>query len=165
MPITTPNRTLLDLAASDLPDEPLERAVHEAEVQRRTSAPSLLSYCAEATGRPGVKRLRDLVTPGPAPTRNRFEDRLLRLLSEHGLPHPVCNTKLHNIEVDFYWPDARLVVEADGLRVHDTPYGRKRDRRKQARLEEHGFRVLRVSWEQLTMEPDRTAERIRRALE
>jgi hypothetical protein len=164
MPITTPNRTLLDLAASPLPDEPLARAVHEAEVQRRASAPSLLSYCAEATGRPGVKRLRELVAPGPAPTRNRFEDRFLRLLADHGLPRPVCNTKLHGIEVDFHWPDARLVVEADGLRVHDTPYARRRDRRKQARLEEHGMRVLRVGWEQVTGEPARTAVRVRRAL-
>jgi Protein of unknown function (DUF559)/Transcriptional regulator, AbiEi antitoxin len=164
MPITTPNRTLLDLAASHLPDEPLARAVHEAEVQRRTSAASLLSYCAEATGRPGVKRLRELVAPGPAPTRNRFEDRFLRLVADHGLPHPVCNTKLHGIEVDFHWPDARLVVEADGLRVHDTPYARQRDRRKQARLEEHGLRVLRVGWEQVTGEPARTAVRVRRAL-
>lgn len=164
MPITTPNRTLLDLAATDLPDEPLERAVHEAEVQRRISVPSLLGYLAETPPRPGTKRLRRLITPGPAPTRNRFEDRLLRLLAEHGLPHPVCNTKLHGMEVDFHWPDSRLVVEADGLRVHDTPYARRRDRRKQARLEEHGLRVLRVTWEQLTMEPDRTAARNRRAL-
>jgi very-short-patch-repair endonuclease len=165
MPITSPNRTLLDLAASPLPDEPLARAVHEAEVQRRTSVPSLLGYCAEAKGRPGVTRLRALITPGPAPTRNRFEDRLLRLLADHGLPHPVCNTHLHDAEVDFRWPKHGLVVEADGLRVHDTAYARARDRRKQATLEANGLRVLRVTWGQLTGEPGRTAERIRRALE
>src|SRR3954464_12409784 len=99
MPITTPNRTLLNLAATDLPDEPLERAIHEAEVQRRTSAPSLLRYLAESPPRPGTKRLRHLVTPGPAPTRNRFEDRLLALTARHGLPRPLCNTVLHGVEV------------------------------------------------------------------
>jgi hypothetical protein len=132
MPITSPDRTLVDLAGSNLPDESLERAVHEAEVQRRVSVPSLLSHLAEAPPRPGVRRLRRLITPGPAPTRNRFEDRVLELTARHGLPRPLCNTVLHGVA------RGRL------LRVHDTSYALARDpRRKQAWLEEERSRTAR----------------------
>lgn len=164
IPITTPARTLLDLAASSLPDQGLQRAVHEAEVRRRVSVPALHRFLAEAKGRPGTKRLAAVIAPGPAPTRSAFEDRILALVDAHGLPRPRCNAHIHGVEVDFHWPEHGVVLEADGLRFHDTPVRRARDRAKQARLEARGQRVLRATWEQATGEPEQTVARLRGAL-
>ena len=49
---------------------------------------------------------------------------------------------------DFRWPAQRLVVEADGAAWHDHRIAREDDAERQALLEDHGERVLRVTWEQ-----------------
>jgi very-short-patch-repair endonuclease len=162
IPVTTVPRTLVDLAATLTPHQ-LANVIHEAAYRKRFNATATQQAMARAQGRDltNLHAALHAHASGSAGTRSALEDEFL----QRATSKPVVNTKLHGIEVDFHWPGARLVVEADGLRVHDTAYARRRDRQKQARLEEHGLRVLRVSWEQLTTEPGRTAARIRRALE
>jgi very-short-patch-repair endonuclease len=58
----------------------------------------------------------------------------------------------------------RLIVEVDGARYHDTPFARRNDLNKQARLEAAGYRVIRLTWDQVTRRPAQTAARINRAL-
>jgi len=72
------------------------------------------------------------------------------------LPRPV--------EVDFLFAEARLVVETDGARYHDNRIAREADATRQAMLEAAGYRVLRVSWRQVTREPEQTSRRLRAAL-
>jgi very-short-patch-repair endonuclease len=55
-------------------------------------------------------------------------------------------------EVDAVWDRERLVVEVDGYRYHRTRAKFERDRRKDAQLLAVGYRVLRVTWRQLTRE-------------
>ena len=59
------------------------------------------------------------------------------------------------LEVDFVWPDKRLVVETDGHAVHGTRFAFERDRRRDQRLLLEGWRVARFTWRQLA---DRPAE-------
>ena len=52
-----------------------------------------------------------------------------------------------------------LVLEADGAH-HDDPFERVADRERQAILEAHGFRVIRVTWAQAIARPGATLRRI-----
>ena len=71
MPITTPARTLLDLAAN-LTAAELERAIAEAQVRRLVRPRELVDQLERNAGRRGVGALRGaLGTPGePAATRS-----------------------------------------------------------------------------------------------
>jgi very-short-patch-repair endonuclease len=64
---------------------------------------------------------------------------------------------------DFRWPEQRLVVEADGAAWHDTKLAREDDAQRQALLEAHGERVLRVTWDQAIARPAQTLARMRAA--
>src|SRR5215210_6344954 len=55
--VTTPARTLLDIASST-PRAELERLVEEVQVQRLASPAELLAVIGRGAGRPGVRRLR-----------------------------------------------------------------------------------------------------------
>jgi very-short-patch-repair endonuclease len=64
---------------------------------------------------------------------------------------------------DFRWPAQRLVVEADGAAWHDHRFAREDDAERQALLERHGERVLRVTWSQAVARPHETVARLRAA--
>ncbi len=53
-------------------------------------------------------------------------------------------------ELDFYWPERRVVLEVDGDRYHRTPKDRERDRVKDAKLMAAGLIPMRITdtrWE------------------
>lgn len=164
IPVTTPARTLLDLAGA-VPPNVLRRALREAEVQRLIDSSTLPD---SAHGRDGAARLRELAAPGPTPTRSELEDRTLELLTRHGFPAPQVNATLRiagsSYEVDFLFHDHRVIVEADGERYHATPLARRHDAARQAVLEAAGYRVLRLTWAQVTRDENQTAARLRRIL-
>ena len=62
--------------------------------------------------------------------------------------------------VDFYCHDLRLIVELDGL-VHDRPEQAKKDQKRNARLEDLGYKILRVTNDVVLRDPDCFAEMIR----
>ena len=152
--ITAPARTLLDLAAM-APRAVLERLVEEAQVQRLVSAGDLRAAIVRGTGRPGVRKLREVVDLLDVPlfTRSEGEKLLRSLVRSAGLPQPRTNVRRGGWEVDAVWDAERLVVEVDGRRYHDTQPQFERDRRKDADLVLAGYRVLRFTWRRLTREP------------
>jgi hypothetical protein len=159
-----PPRTLLDLA--DVAGErTLRRAVRQALVQRQVDERALHGQLARARGRHGARRLAALIADGPAPTRSELEDRTLELLRTHGLPRPVVNARLTGlprpVEVDFLFVEHALVIEADGARYHDNRIAREDDAACQAMLEAAGYRVVRVTWVQVTRETAQTVRRLR----
>ena len=168
IPVTTPARTLLDLAGV-LGAKALARAVHEGEVQRVVTNIDLREQLHAATGRREVAVLRALVDQGPVPTRSELEDATFALLRRHGFPRPEINTRPPGlpawVEVDFLLGGTPVVIEVDGDRFHATRWRRRLDARKQALLEAAGYRVIRLTQEQVTAESAQTVRRIRRALE
>ena len=89
---------------------------------------------------------------------------MLTLIERIGLPSPRTNVRVLGYEVDFLWPDARLVVETDGYGSHGTRRAFERDRQRDARLTAAGYRVLRFTWWQLANEPEVVAARLAEAL-
>ncbi len=92
-----------------------------------------------------------------AETRSWLEELLLRVCREHGLPLPAVNVPLLGYEVDFLWPDARFVVEADGGR-HLEPRQRDRDNERDIVLARAGYLVRRYSHRAMSRERAVAAE-------
>jgi uncharacterized protein DUF559 len=117
--------------------------------------------------RPGAKRLRRIAAAGVAPTRSELEDVVLDLILAAGLGRPDVNVPVmldgRRIVPDFRWPDQRLIIEADGRAWHDNKLAREDDAERQALLEAHGERVVRVSWEQAVSHAAQTVRRLQTA--
>ena len=154
IPVTAPSRTLLDLAAT-LSTRALARAIEAADRHQLLDIPELTGLCEASSGRKGTGRLSSLLAhhrPVPA-TRSELERRFLRLCRDAGLPRPAVNVPVEGVEVDFLWPDARLVVELDGYAFHRDRESFEHDRRRDATLQAAGYHVLRVTYRRLVEEP------------
>jgi very-short-patch-repair endonuclease len=64
---------------------------------------------------------------------------------------------------DFRWAEQRIVIEADSVAWHSGELARKDDAERQALLEAHGERVLRVTWHEAVARPSQTLSRIEAA--
>jgi very-short-patch-repair endonuclease len=161
IPVTTPARTLIDLA-DVLTRRQLERALDEAAYLRLD-----LSDLQPRPGRRGSGVLAEVLErhkPGTTRTRTKLEERMLSLCHRFRLPTPEVNATIEGYEVDFVWRHERLIVETDGWAAHGTRSAFERDRRRDADLLAAGWRVLRVSHERLEREPEWVARRIAEAL-
>jgi very-short-patch-repair endonuclease len=164
IPITSPARTLLDLAVV-VPTDAFERALAEAEARRLVRERDLKDVLSRNRGRRGAGVLRAFFVGQEAVLqRSRAERRLLSLVRAAALPAPELNTRLGRFEVDFLWRAERLVVEVDGYAFHGGRAAFERDRRRDAELQSEGLRVMRITWRQLVGEPDAVVARLTRAL-
>ncbi len=165
--VTAPARTVLDLAAEMSP-KALRRMVRQAFADRILSARQLHDVLARSPRHPGAARLRALLADGYVPTRSELEDRALNLVVAAGIERPEVNPRLvlggRTIEPDLLWRELRVVVELDGAAWHEERLAREDDAERQALLEAHGYRVLRITWRQLVDHPRQTIARIRAAL-
>jgi very-short-patch-repair endonuclease len=174
IPCTTPSRTLVDLAGS-VGQKSLRRAVEQAAVLRIFDIDAIDAAMDQGKGRRGMPQLRAIVEPWRAEdsivprVRSVLEAVLLSLIVTHGLPRPLCNHKLRvggrEIEVDFLWPEQRLVVESDGYATHGTKAAFERDPRRDQDLLLSGYRVARFTWDQVEREPTKTVTTIAHLLE
>jgi hypothetical protein len=120
----------------------------------------------EIVTRGGVGRTPDGAVPD---VRSDFEALVLPRLLSTGLPRPACNQTLQvgdeRLTVDFLWEGRRLVVETDGAQTHATPVAFQRDRRRDQLLVAGGYRVARITWDQMKRELDEVVGRIAHGLE
>jgi very-short-patch-repair endonuclease len=166
LPITSPARTIVDLAGS-LGYRALRRTVRQALALGLVELGTLVEMLGRLGPRRGIRKLRKILATGPAPTRSLLEDVVLDLILNGGLDHPHVNEPMvlegRRVVPDFRWPRQRLVVEADSRAWHDDKVSREDDAERQALLEAHGERVLRVTWAQAIAQPRQTLARIRAA--
>ena len=176
IPVTNPLRTMVDLAAVLKPG-----AVEDA-LDAGLRWPSLFSVRAvEATlhelagkGRGGTGVLKTILEErvfGKAVSDSDLEKRMGKLLRRASLPpavfHYVVNTPagVFLAEVDFAYPEVKLVIEVDGFDAHGTPRAMAKDFVRQNGLVPYKWHVLRFTWRQVTEEPEMVAGVIRRTLE
>ena len=155
--VTSPARTLIDLA--DLaPRRTLERAVDEAEYLRLDC-----TGLAPRHGRRGTGVLTSVLAvhrAGSTRTRSDLEELFIALCDKHCLPRPEVNVYIEGYECDFVWPEQRLIVETDGGAAHGTTRAMKRDPVRDADLMIAGWRVWRLSCQQLLSDPDTVVEQL-----
>jgi hypothetical protein len=154
IPVTTPVRTLID-QGTDLTPKRLERIVNEADKHDVIDPEALRTALDDYAGERGVKPLRTLLDR----LTFRLSDTELEVLfrpiaAKAGLPTPLTKEMVNDFEVDFYWPDLRLVVETDGWRYHRTPSAQTRDARRDQTHTASGLTPLRFSHYQVAHEPE-----------
>ena len=163
IPITSPARTLLDLAAY-LPQRDLDRATDEARVHHLVTDHSLNEQFRRYPHHRGTAALRKAIQTEPALTRSEAERTFLELVRAARLPEPEVNARVGLYEVDFFWRDRNLIVEVDGYAFHSSRSSFERDRRRDAELQAAGCRVLRLTWRGVTGERELTVATVTRAL-
>ena len=83
LPVTTPARTLLDLATS-VPSAVLERAYAEAQVRRLVTPDDIRAELASHRGAPAMRQILDTTEP----TRTAIERRLVGIVQTRGAAAP-----------------------------------------------------------------------------
>jgi very-short-patch-repair endonuclease len=164
--VTTPSRTMVDLAAS-LEGRALRDVVERAQDLRRFDPDDIRHTLARAPWRPGTRRLNDLITvlaPDEDNARSHLERLFLALTRRARLPKPATNHEIGGRTRDFAWPEQRFVVETDGYRYHSSPQARRRDNRRDRELTALGWRPVRFTYEEIAFEPREVAQELVRLL-
>jgi len=169
IPVTTIERTLLDLA-SVRGARVLENAVDDALRRNLTTLEELRAHLARAQGCHGAPALGHTIAQrfGPPP-ESPLERRLLEAIRSGKLPEPVAQhqVRLGNAvmaRIDFAYPEHLIAIEADSFRWHSSVQALDRDASRQTMLASLGWRVIRVTSRQLDEEPEAVQRAIRAAL-
>lgn len=84
------------------------------------------------------------------------------------MPAPRVNAWIEvpgdGFEVDFSWPQPRLIVETDGHARHGDRHVFEEDRRRDQQLVAAGWRVVRFTWRQVVHDRAEVARVLRRLL-
>jgi very-short-patch-repair endonuclease len=160
IPITTPARTLVDLATILGPHQ-LEAAVNEADALDLINPETLRAELDERKGRPGVRPLRALLDRHTFRlTESELERRFLRIVRDAGLPLPDTQVETAG-RTDFHWPALNLVFETDGWRYHRTPSKQARDNRRMRQHALAGRTAVRFSHYEVRYESQRVSAALR----
>ncbi|MEA2144327.1 MAG: hypothetical protein QOI64_2757 [Solirubrobacteraceae bacterium] len=159
IPVTTVARTLLDVAAT-LREAGLARTVEQTEIRRLFDLTAVQQTLARNPNHPGATRLKRALSLYREDefTRSELEQAFLALCDAHGIPRPLVNHLVEGEEVDFVWPEQRLIVETDGRGTHLTRAAFERDRARDARLLVLGYRVLRFTELQVRLDGSTVAQ-------
>jgi very-short-patch-repair endonuclease len=166
IPVTTPERTILDLAAT-LNRRPLERVLDQAENTRLTDVPSLVALAKAQAGHRGAHKLREALTdhdPGTTLTKSELEERFLKLCRDADLPKPIVNDYVEALEADFIFKAQRVLVETDSWQHHKSRDSFESDRRRDAIHAAAGWRTLRFTHRQIEHDPATITQALTAAL-
>lgn len=166
IPMTTPARTLLDLAGmkrEDCSKDMLVKALNQALVRGHTTVEELNAVMARYPGRRGAKLLRKLMGESGV-DESEAERRMRGIIRDFSLPPAEQNVWIQNYKVDFLWREADLIVEIDGYQFHSANPTFISDRRRDRKLLFADYTVLRYTWDDLVDSPATVASEIRKAL-
>jgi very-short-patch-repair endonuclease len=170
IPVTTPLRTIVDIAATATTSE-LGRAIRQAQYDHLLTTASLASRLSSLEGRRGIRALRAVlasIEDAPGIDRSKLERRFLAFVRKHGLPSPRLNVPMRiegrDYEADCVWENERLIVELDSHSAHDNGFSFESDRARDRALQANGWTVIRVTWRQLHDEPAAIAAHVRALL-
>lgn len=169
--LTSPSRTLLDLAAI-VSLKILEAAVDEARIKGDLRLRLIEECIARCPGHHGIGKLRAAVArhdPGKGRTRSELERRARKFLRDRDYP-PYdwqMNIVMDDGEVfcmDAVWGGQQVILELDGRSVHDNDPTYHADRRKNRRLGAVGWEVVRATWEDFDFYEDELDQDLRAVL-
>jgi very-short-patch-repair endonuclease len=165
-------QTLIDVAGR-LAVEGLEDAFERARRLGLVSTEALARRfeLVGGKGRAGTPKVRKLLANArPGPLESKLEGRVWRLLRASALAEPTRQLRVDRprtgrwYRIDFAWHDVLVAVEAEGFEWHGSRAQWKADRVRVAELERLGWRVLVVTWDDVTVRPAETVERIAAAV-
>jgi hypothetical protein len=143
------SRTLVDLAGRETHKE-LARLIAETARKKALDLARIeasIAHRPRAAGIESLKKALERYRPPDPDAKSNLERAFAQWLTTHPeIPAPQRNVWLDGRwELDFFWPEHRLVVETDGEPYHLTPDELERDRIKDAYLQRQNIRVIRVT--------------------
>jgi very-short-patch-repair endonuclease len=170
LPVTSVARTLVDLAG-EVSAPRLDHLLDHAVLTRLVTVAELGELVGQLR-RPGKAGLTPMAAalgrrlPGPGIEQGRLERRLTEVVRRAGIgdgvaqfPHPgrVDSREL----ADRAWPEAMLLVEADGRTWHDRQTAFTIDRRRDREAAVAGWVTVRFTWQDLWDGIEQSAAQLR----
>jgi very-short-patch-repair endonuclease len=152
IPVTTATWTLVNLAGVLEFDE-LQALIDWSICAEVTTWERLENAADASAGEPGVLALRRILKERRA-AESVLQRDVQRLLVEARYPSPLLEYPEGRFRIDLAYPQDRLAIETDGYGAHSNRQAFGEDRRKQNYLMRVGWRVLRFTWDDLTLRPD-----------
>jgi hypothetical protein len=173
LPITTPTRSLIDLAGG-VDERTLELALDQSLRSGRVTLPTLASRVAElkASRLPGLHNLRSLINdrdPACALRPTELQTLLRRWLVAWEFPNPVFQFGVTlpdygRSRLDFAYPDLLVGLEGDSYEWHSGRDAFERDRARISEYASLGWIIIQTTHREIEHHPDRPARRLRSAL-
>jgi hypothetical protein len=171
VPTTTVARTLIDLCRHSTLDDsvvPLDAALHAGRSDR-TALASILRDCS---GWPGTQHARKALSLADGRRESPLESRSYVFFAEQSLPMPEPQAWIEDelgypfARVDALWCERGVIGECDGAIKYTTttrPDSLLAEKRRQEKLENLGYVVVRWDFDDLVRRPTQTRQRILRA--
>jgi very-short-patch-repair endonuclease len=164
--VTGLERTYLDYAERATPRQ-LTEALEAGQRRNIFDFRKLQSLIDRSPGRKALKRLKTAIaqlTDNPEWTQSKLERDFRHLIRTAPLPKPSMNVVVEGEPVDCAWNDQKLVLELDGYGYHNTKRSFEDDRRRDAKLQLRGWRVIRVTYDRLQADGPQVVADVRRML-
>jgi hypothetical protein len=150
IPVSTPERVILELAGLKPFPNYVEAVIHAAWRRRLVTYASTLATFNRLARRgvPGVKAMRVALerwNPDSRASESEMETLLLQVLREHGLPEPVLQYEVTDelgqlvARVDAAFPQWRVAIEYDSKQEHSDEFQIARDARRRDATMAAGF--------------------------
>lgn len=172
IPTTSAARSLIDLAAVLRPGQ-LARAFDNCLARGivTTAAVEDATRLLASRGRAGIALMRLLLDErsyGYVALPSELEALFLAVVRDAGLPEPERQVDVGGSEwvgrVDFAYPRRKLLIELDSRRHHTALLDLESDRIRDNRLTSSGWRIVRITWAQLTTSPEEVVSLLRQLL-
>ncbi|MGW6175418.1 hypothetical protein ACWF5H_18185 [Arthrobacter sp. NPDC055138] len=153
--LTSRERTVLDCART-LPFE-LAVVIADSALQRGASLEKMHEMADGAPRSRFITRVRQVLAAVDGRSESAGETRLRLKLRAWNFPQPVLQDEIRTAEgtyrADFTWPGLKLIVEFDGdskyREVQPTDQVILNERKRETRLMEEGWTIVRVRWSHL----------------
>ncbi len=167
LPVTTPARTVIDLART----LPLAEGVAAADSAIRkglTSKNQLRSVLSAGRRRRGNAQAALVIDLANGLAESALESIARVAFREAGLPPPELQVWLPPNgqpigRVDFYWEKYKTIAEVDGAMKYDDPSRARKQLWRDKKLREAGYEVVHFDWREVTTNPQQVAASVRAA--
>lgn len=126
----------------------------DAALRSGAHSESLRACASELAGGHGMRHLARAVSCADGSSESPLESVSRGVMLNCGLQLPELQTEIPTshgrFRVDFYWPQFRLIGEADGRVKYTDADVLWQEKRRQLALEAQGYQVMRWSWEDIT---------------
>ncbi len=165
LPVTTVARTVVDLAR----EQPFRNAVVLADSALRrglTSRDELDQVVRAAWTWPGIRDASRVVEFSDGRAQSAAESVARVLFATVGLPAPLLQAVISDRDgiagqVDFLFREERTIVEIDGkAKYREQEDALFLEKKRQDRLEDLGYRVVRLTWREIVHEPEMVLRKI-----
>ncbi len=169
LPVTTPARTVADLART-LSFRAGVVAADSALHRKLVTKPELTAVLTACARWPGARRAVEVIGFADGRAESPLESIARVAFAECNLPPPDLQVWLGGTvepvgRVDFYWRPYRTIAEVDGAAKYADPDRARAQLRRDAALRDDGFEVVHFTWQQITRAPEQVAASIRKAFD